>query len=104
MLVSVSRTLAQRLKTCCKIKLVFRWRLHDSIHILLLIFLCDLVQLQLLHLLYPVLHMVAIVDELVNRDKRIKSIIVYNLLEATDHAASFLTLCKTVFDLDILVT
>ena len=32
MLVSVSRTLAQRLKTC-EIKLVFRWRLHDSIHI-----------------------------------------------------------------------
>ena len=48
--------------------------------------------------------MVAIVDELVNRDKRMKGIIVYNLLEATDHAASFLTLCKTVFNLDILVT
>ena len=42
-----------------------------------------------------------------DRDRRQKNIIIYNLPEATDHAAdkvSFLALCKTVFNLDVLVT
>ena len=49
----------------------------------------------------------SIIDELTDRDRRKKNIIIYNLPEATDHAAvkvSFLALCKTVFNLDVLVT
>ena len=49
----------------------------------------------------------SIIDELADRDRRKKNIIIYNLPEATDHAAdkvSFLALCKTVFNLDVLVT
>ena len=49
----------------------------------------------------------SIIDELVDRDRRKKNIIIYNLPEAIDHAAdkvSFLALCKTVFNLDVLVT
>ena len=48
----------------------------------------------------------SIIDELTDRDRG-KNIIVYNLPQATDHAAdkvSFLALCKTVFNLDVLVT
>ena len=49
----------------------------------------------------------SIIDELADRDRHKKNIIIYNLPEATDHAAdkvSFLGLCKTVFNLDVLVT
>ena len=49
----------------------------------------------------------SIIDELADRDRHKKNIIVYNLPEATDHAAdkvSFLTNCKAVFILDVLVT
>ena len=48
----------------------------------------------------------SIIDELADRDRCKKNIIVYNLPEATDHAAdkvSFLAPCKTVFNLDVLV-
>ena len=48
----------------------------------------------------------SIIDELADRGRQKKNIIVYNLPEATDHAAdkvSFLTICKTVFILDVLV-
>ena len=49
----------------------------------------------------------SMIDELANRDRCKKYIIVYNLPEATDHAAdkvSFLALCKIIFNLDVLVT
>ena len=49
----------------------------------------------------------SIIDELADRDRGKKNIIVYNLPQATDHTAdkvSFLALCKTVFNLDVLVT
>ena len=49
----------------------------------------------------------SIIDELADRDRRKKNVIIYNMPEATDHAAdkvSFLALCKTVFNLDVLVT
>ena len=49
----------------------------------------------------------SIIYELADRDRRKKNIIIYNLPEATDHAAdkvSFLALCKTFSNLDALVT
>ena len=49
----------------------------------------------------------SIIDEVADRDRGKKNTIVYNLPQATDHAAdkvSFLALCKTVFNLDVLVT
>ena len=49
----------------------------------------------------------SIIDELADRARGKKNIIVYNLPQATGHAAdkvSFLALCKTVFNLDVLVT
>ena len=49
----------------------------------------------------------SIIDELADRDRHKKNIIVYNLPEATDHAddkVPFLGLCKTVFNLDVQVT
>lgn len=48
-----------------------------------------------------------IVDELADRDRRKKNIIVYNLPEAKDREAdkgSILSLCKTAFDFDIPIT
>ena len=49
----------------------------------------------------------SIIDELADRDRCKKNAIIYNLPEAKDHTAdknSFLTLCKTVFDLNVPVT
>ena len=49
----------------------------------------------------------SIIDELADRDRRKKNAIIYNLPEAKDRTAdknSFLTLCKTVFDLNVPVT
>ena len=48
----------------------------------------------------------SIVDELADREKRKKNVIVYNLPEASDHEAdkcSFLDLCKKVYNADISV-
>jgi len=49
----------------------------------------------------------SIIDELTDRDRRKRNVIIYNFPEAkdrTDDKNSFLTLCRTVFDLNAPVT